>query len=481
MPKGKTKPDITWGHCTKVDPKNRVRLQCNYCNNFFSGGVFRMKNHLAGTKIDASVCTVVDEATKELFKKLLRDFEENKSKAMDDECFEVESDGNGAVKSVFNKGKQKTMNQALKDREPVTRALCRLIYGEALPFNLVKSPLWKEALRLVGEYGKGLKLPSYHEARVTYLKKEVECVEKGLNEYKEEWKKTGCTLMSDGWTDGKQRSITNFLVNIPSGTVFVKSIDTSSFAKDANKLLEMLNSIVEEIGEENVVQVVTDSASAYVLASSKLEQERPRLYWSPCSAHLIDLMLQDIGGGKTFKYTLDKARKVTVYIYRHCVLLSMFRRFIGGQELTRAGLTQFATSFLTLKRFQELKHPIRQLFASNEWAESTFASKDEGKLVERIILVDVNFWKAIKYCLSCVVPIFKVLRLMDGDVKPTMGYIYEAMDRAKEQIKVNFHGVESRYKPIWDKIDLRWNMQLHRPLHVAGYFLNPRYIFLLFH
>lgn len=111
MPKGKTKPDITWGHCTKVDPKNRVRLQCNYCNNFFSGGVFRMKNHLAGTKIDASVCTVVDEATKELFKKLLKDFEENKSKAMDDECFEVESDKNGIVKFVFNKGKQKTMNQ----------------------------------------------------------------------------------------------------------------------------------------------------------------------------------------------------------------------------------------------------------------------------------------------------------------------------------------------------------------------------------
>ncbi|CAH1447458.1 unnamed protein product [Lactuca virosa] len=291
-----------------------------------------MKNHLAGTKIDAFVCTMVDEATKELFKKLLRDFEENKSKAMDDECFEVESDGNGngTVKSVFNKGKQKTLNQALKDREPVTRALCRVIYGEALPFNLVKSPLWKEALRLVGEYGKGLKLPSYHEARVTYLKKEME--NKGLSQI--------------------------FFVNSPSGTVFVKSIDTSSFAKDANKLFEMLNSIVEEIGEENVVQVVTDSASAYVLVGSKLEQERPRLYWSPCSAHLIDLILQDIGGGKTFKDTLDKAQKVTVYIYRHCVLLSMFRRFTGGQELTRAGVTRFATSFLTLKRFKELKHPI---------------------------------------------------------------------------------------------------------------------------
>jgi hypothetical protein len=30
-------------------------------------------------------------------------------------------------------------------------------------------------------------------------------------------------------------------------------------------------------------------------------------------------------------------------------------------------------------------------------------------------------------------PLVKVLRLVDGD-KPTMGYLYEAMDRAKEAI-----------------------------------------------
>ena len=83
--------------------------------------------------------------------------------------------------------------------------------------------------------------------------------------------------------------------------VFVKLIDTSSFAKDVNKLFEMLDSLVEEVGEENVVQVITDSASAYVLASSKLENKRPRLYWSPCASHLIDLMLQDIEGGKLSK------------------------------------------------------------------------------------------------------------------------------------------------------------------------------------
>lgn len=110
-----------------------------------------------------------------------------------------------------------------------------------------------------------------------------------LQKYKKEWKKTGCTIMSDGWTDGKSRHLTNFLINSPSGTVFLKSIDTSSFIKDGQMLFELLDdSIVEEVGEDNVGQVVTDSASAYVLAGEKIEEKIKNLFWSPCAAHCID-------------------------------------------------------------------------------------------------------------------------------------------------------------------------------------------------
>lgn len=49
----------------------------------------------------------------------------------------------------------------------------------------------------IGEYGRGLKPPTYHETRVSYLKREMDLVNDGLEVYKKEWKKTGCTLMSD--------------------------------------------------------------------------------------------------------------------------------------------------------------------------------------------------------------------------------------------------------------------------------------------
>lgn len=31
-----------------------------------------------------------------------------------------------------------------------------------------------------------------------------------------------------------------------------------------------------------------------------------------------------------------------------------------------------------------------------------------------------------------------------------------------------------RYQPLWDIIDARWDKQLHRPLHAAGYYVNPQ-------
>ena len=76
--------------------------------------------------------------------------------------------------------------------------------------------------------------------------------------------------------------------------------------------------------------------------------------------------------------------------------------------------------------------------------------------------------------MKIVEPLVKVLQLVDGE-KLAMGYIYEAMGQAKEQIRATYKGRVTKYGSIWDIIDYRWNNQFHRPIHAVGYFLNPRY------
>lgn len=68
--------------------------------------------------------------------------------------------------------------------------------------------------------------------------------------------------MCDGWTDKRNRTLLNFLVNCPRGTMFIESIDASSYSKNGNKMFNLLDKFVEKIGEANVIQVVTDSAGS---------------------------------------------------------------------------------------------------------------------------------------------------------------------------------------------------------------------------
>ena len=79
---------------------------------------------------------------------------------------------------------------------------------------------------------------------------------------------------------------------------------------------------------------------------------------------------------------------------------------------------------------------------------------------------------------SIIEPLVKVLQLVDGN-KPVMGYLYEAMDRAKECIRSYYddkgnEGFEKQ-QLIWTMIDEGWNNTLHHLIHAAGIYLNPTF------
>lgn len=154
----------------------------------------------------------------------------------------------------------------------------------------------------------------------------------------------------------------------------------------------------------------------------------------------------------------------------------MMRHFTGHKNLLRPAKTRFATSFLTLSSIHKQRDNLRKMFTSEDWTSSKWAKEQAGKRAAQTVLMP-SFWNNIVYALKVTGPLVRVLRLVDGEKRPAMGYIYEAMDRAKETIASSFKENEERYKEIFEIIDRRWECQLHRPLHAAGYFLNPEYFY----
>ena len=136
--------------------------------------------------------------------------------------------------------------------------------------------------------------PSTYEIKNKYLDMEYKDMEDYVNLQMEKWKTYGYTIMCDGWTGPTKLSIINFMVYCKGSIIFLKSIDASDNIKDNKYIYGLLKDVIKDVGESNVVQIVTDNESAFVKAG-KLLMKKYNLYWTSCTAHCFDLMFEDIG------------------------------------------------------------------------------------------------------------------------------------------------------------------------------------------
>ncbi|KAE8672552.1 hypothetical protein F3Y22_tig00111837pilonHSYRG00218 [Hibiscus syriacus] len=375
------KSDPAWAHISfKKEGKSYV-YTCLYCRKTCKGGgINRMKQPLAGVPGNIIFCKNVPHDVRNQMLKLLVGIKE-KSKSgegnlyeaygdqnIEDEAQEVQPSSNMDMKSKMQPtlkrkanveisnyfaprttpGSQPSLKSVLSSTQAIHKAkmaIAHWFYDACIPFHATLSPYFQPALDAINAIGPSFKGPSYHELRVNLLgdcKRECCLLVEG---YQANWAKSGCTIMADGWTDQQQRTLINFLVYCPTGVVFVKSVDASDVIKDAKTLCGLFSEVVEWVGAEHIVHIVTDNAANYV-AAAKL-----------------------------------------------------------------------------------------------------------------------------------VAPIIRLLRIVDGDEKPSPGYVYEGMQRAKNAIKEMFRNRRALYKPYTDIIKARWDKHLKLNLHATPYFLNPAFFY----
>ena len=306
----------------------------------------------------------------------------------------------------------------------------------------------------------GIEPPSPYEIKNKYLDMEYKDMEDYVNIQREKWKTYGCTIMSDGWTGPMKLSIINFMVYSKGSTIFLKSVDASDKIKDNKYIYSLLKDVIKEVGETNVVQIVTDNGSAFVKAG-KLLMKKYNLYWTPCAAHCIDLMFEDIAKRATISELITNARKITNFIYNHGWLLAKVRKVCGG-DIVRPGATRFATNYIALESLLKKRADLKKIFISDEWASHKLSRSTIGHDVE-VLMFDHTYWEKVSKLVSIYEPLYTVLRIVDSEVVPTLPFVYDLI----RVMKQNLHQLNAK---DWVKTIIadRWDRTLKHPLHAAG-------------
>lgn len=247
---------------------------------------------------------------------------------------------------------------ARSNKAEVDAAFTDLIVGDGLPMILTKSPRLRRFVELVHRSSAAWAPPAYDTLRTTLLDRAKDRVEASLELWDVRSRETGLTITSDGWSNAINEPLLNILGVNPKGSKFIQAINTSGESvrarvcarraaaaalrprapaalrplrcasrcaqrprpppprpqKTAEYISEQLIKAIEAVGPDNVIQVVTDNASNCKAAGRLVEERFPHITWSPCVAHVCDLMLEDIMRIHFFADVHSESKQAVIFI-----------------------------------------------------------------------------------------------------------------------------------------------------------------------
>ncbi|KAL5816129.1 hypothetical protein ACOSQ3_024507 [Xanthoceras sorbifolium] len=423
-------------HGIALDEKKK-KVKCNYCGKVVSG-FYRLKCHLGSLRGDVVPCGVVPSNVKDL---MMAQLLENKRKSL-----------------------TKEVGQLCHPDLPLKRKWTASAKAELKSDQVMVSTIDE----------KQVPAESSMQAHNTNEQNDVKQIEEYVKKVRDSWPVTGCSILIEEWDDDKGRHLVNFLIDCLEGTIYIRSFDLSTYVGSFNAFEMLLQEVMEDVGLKNVVQIIISSTITRLWRATKdIVSKRKNMCWSLGASYCIGLMLYYSGMIRPFREILNKAMTLTKFIHGHTDVLTMFRSYSHGHDLvSKPYKIRPLMAFFTMGNIVSQKNNMKDMVASSEWTDSIWASATEGKWVVDL-LRDVTFWRGGHIFLAAVTPLVRILVPINGIDKLLVGSIYNSILQAKKEIKNKLGNKASFYMPFWRVIDFVWDVYLHRPLHAAGYYLNP--------
>jgi hypothetical protein len=333
-----------------------------------------------------------------------------------------------------------------KKRKKVMERIATWFNEAGIPSNTICLESFNLMLKAIGQFGPGLQGPCPDELDGPLLQRQVLAINDSFEALKKSCALEGCSLLVNRGFGDNESFVLNLAVHCSQGVFFLRSVCLPSDGDDESHVVELVDSCIEEVGENSVVQVVTDINSK-MLSARMLIEKRPNIFWTYCAADTIGSMLEDIGNIRLIRKTIAKARFLIAFIYGQTHLLAMTCQFTSQWDLVHVGISYYTTCLLNLKSIYDKKRiELKGMFISKEWEDSKWSNGAAGKKFYNLV-VSNEFWHGVLYTINSFEPLVDVLRRMGGS-RPSIGYIYGELAKAKREIALSFENKEEHYLPM---------------------------------
>ncbi|XP_039063935.1 uncharacterized protein LOC120208863 [Hibiscus syriacus] len=409
---------------------------CNHCKGKYTSSYTRIHVHFFGAPLGKKAkirrCPVVakDRDTYERLQKRVKDAEKlGVSKSLK----------SSIVTKRQNLSSKKLLEQSfsIMERSAIDLKIVKALCANGIPFNILRNPQFREMINAIRKASEGYKAPSSEKARTVLLDECVRDVEKDLTPFKDTWYSQGLSIVSDGWTNIKQKPLINVLVVNSRGSMFMYTEDFSGVEKTGKAIAEFLIQAIESVGPSNVLSVVTDNASNCKLAGKEIEKVYKHIFWSPCCVHTLNLIFKDLANEFIWlEDTYKKGKMIVKYFLNHGQALSIFRDN-SKLELLKIAKTRFASHYILLKRLNTCREALSTTIALNSWRDWAKQGDEHTRTIAQLVadtIRDDDFWNEVENILKITKPIFLMVKFCNGE-GPKMGEIYEKMDNMIGEIK----------------------------------------------
>ncbi|XP_011004402.1 PREDICTED: uncharacterized protein LOC105110897 [Populus euphratica] len=441
----------------------KSKVQCKFCDKVMSG-FYRLKFHIGGVRGDVAPCDAAPLNVREQFR---RQILEAKGKILAQESDHPRNDQSAAAVNAWTGG-------LLVEREGESQTS---VSNEVAEYFLETGINVKPSSprRFHGIFGGTIS----DELEFEVLEEKLKDVQEKVETIRKTWASSGCTILMDEWVDGNDRCLVNFLVDCPDGLVYLRSADITDITGNTVALQNLLDGVIEEVGQQNVVQVMTCSITSWTFPVIKqIRKSHMHIFWAVSASDCMGLMLEKIAAVNDIRRVLDEATGLVRFVHNNAAVLKMFRGFTGSERenLFKPSKLRSAIPFLILESILSYKDELKEMFTSLEWKSCFWSKKVEGKKAAGLVKSS-SFWKRAGMASKATTALIRVVDKISADNKPSIGFIYETMDQIKEAIQYEFRDSKSGHIPLWELIDEIWDDFLHSPLHAAAYYLNPTFFY----